>query len=77
MQKRISLINSYNTEINNVDREINIWKIQISVLKIQINPYIRVGFSTVSLDPEGDRTKIIKKDSNAWPKHKVRNISNH
>jgi len=42
---------------------------------MQTNPSLRVGFSTVSLDPEGDRKRILEKNANSWPKNKIKNLS--
>lgn len=42
---------------------------------MQVNPCLRVGFSTVSLDPEGDRKRILDKSYNTWPKNKIKPLS--
>ena len=49
--------------------------IQISVLKMQTNSFLRVGFTTVSLDPENDRKRILEKTSNTWPRNKTRSMT--
>jgi hypothetical protein len=49
--------------------------IQVSVLKMQISPLLRVGFTPVSLDPEGDRKRILDKNFIVWPKNKIKTIS--
>jgi hypothetical protein len=41
---------------------------------MQINPRLRVGFTTVSLDPGSDRLKILEKQS--WPKNKTKTLTN-
>lgn len=49
--------------------------IHVSVLKMQISPLLREGFTTVSLDPEGDRKRILDKSFIVWPKNKIKTMS--
>lgn len=55
-------------------KEVKLSSIQISVLKMQLSPLLRVSFSNVSLDPLGDRTKILDKNYIVWPKNKIKNM---
>lgn len=49
--------------------------IEVSVLRMQIYQKVRFGFSTVSLDPEGDRKRILDKSSILWPRNKFKHFS--
>lgn len=51
--------------------------LQLSILKMQINPKLRVGFTTISLDPDNDRLKILDKQFHVWSKNKTRTITNN
>lgn len=55
-------------------KEVKISAIQVSVLKMQLSPLLRVGFSNVSLDPVGDRQKILDKNYIVWPKSKIKSL---
>lgn len=74
-QGKISTITQLKEDIDKVEGEVKASAIQLSVLKMQNNPLLRVSFSTVSLDPEGDRKRILDKNSNIWSKNKVKTIS--
>lgn len=52
-------IASLNHDVKIVFNELTFSQLQVSVLKMQTNPALRVGFSTVSLDPENDRKRIL------------------
>ena len=39
--------------------EVNFSAFQVSILRMQTSPKMRVGFSAVSIDPEGDRKKFL------------------
>ena len=49
--------------------------IHVSVLKMQINPSMRVGFSSVSLNPSKDQKLLLEKGTILWPRQKTRNMS--
>ena len=66
-----------NKDFKKIHAEITTSAIHISVLKMQINPKMKVGFSTVSSNPEGDRKRILDKHTITWPKSKTRAISNN
>lgn len=74
-QGKTSIINKLKEEINEAEGQVRASGIEVSVLKMQYNPRLRVSFSTVSLDPEGDRKRILDKNANIWSKNKVKTIS--
>ena len=74
MQEEDETINELTRTIDKAMKEVKLSSIQISVLKMQLSPLLRVSFSNVSLDPLGDRTKILDKNYIVWPKNKIKNM---
>ena len=52
--------------------EIKTASLQVSILRLQISPKLRLGFSTVSLNPEEDRVRILDKNTLVWPRNKIK-----
>ena len=70
------MINSINQDIQKLAIEVDASSLQISILRMQTNPKNRIGFSTVSLNPEEDRKKMLDKSSVTWPRNRIKHFTN-